>query len=155
MPEANRPMTHRTVLHQFRLDGRRALVTGGSKGLGYIMATALAQAGADVALCSRNFDECRTAAAKIAAATGKRALPFAADVTKPADVDRLAADVDASLGPIDILINNAGINIRGPAEELGESDWDAVIDVNLKAPFLVSRRLAPGMCRPGWGRVIN
>jgi NAD(P)-dependent dehydrogenase (short-subunit alcohol dehydrogenase family) len=148
-------MPHRNVLDRFRLDGRRALVTGGSKGLGKVMATALAEAGADVALCSRNFEECRAAAAEIAASTNRRALPFAADVTRSEDVDRLAVQVEHDLGPVDILINNAGVNLRGPAEQLPESDWDQVIAVNLKAPFLVARRLAPAMCRRGWGRVIN
>ena len=149
------PIPHRNVLDQFRLDGRRALVTGGSKGLGYVMASALAEAGADVALCSRHLDECRHAASRIAAATGKQALPFAADVTSSADIDRLAADLESAHHGVDILINNAGINLRGPAEALPERDWDAVIDVNLKAPFLLSRRFAPGMARRGWGRIVN
>jgi NAD(P)-dependent dehydrogenase (short-subunit alcohol dehydrogenase family) len=148
-------MASKTVLDTFRLDGRRALVTGGSKGLGLVMATALAQAGADVALVSRNLAECRAAADSVATATGRRAVAFEADVTRAADVDRLVAQVQQNLGPVDILINNAGINVRGAAEELGESDWDAVVDVNLKAPFLVARKLGPEMCRRGWGRVIN
>ena len=139
----------------FRLHGRRALVTGGSKGLGKVMAAALAGAGAEVALCSRNLAECQQAADEIASATGRRALAFAADVTRSDDVERLATSVEQRLGPVDILINNAGVNLRGPAELLPESDWDQVIDVNLKAPFLVARRLGPAMCRRGWGRVIN
>ena len=149
------PVAPRTVLDAFRLDDRRALVTGGSKGLGLVMATALAQAGADVSLCSRHAKECEQAAAEIAAATGRRALPFAADVTLSADVDRLAAQVESSLGPVDILVNNAGINIRGAPQDLSESDWDQVVDVNLKAPFLLARRFGPAMARRGWGRVIN
>ena len=148
-------MAPKTVLDTFRLDGRRALVTGGSKGLGLVMATALAQAGADVALVSRNLAECRAAADSVAAAAGRRAVAFEADVTRADDVDRLVEEVRQGLGPVDILINNAGINVRGPAEELTESDWDAVVGVNLKAPFLVARRLGPEMCRRGWGRVIN
>jgi NAD(P)-dependent dehydrogenase (short-subunit alcohol dehydrogenase family) len=143
------------VLDMFRLDGRRALVTGGSKGLGLVMATALAQAGADVAICSRNLAEGKTAAESIAQSTGRKALAFQADVTRPAEVDRLVEQVTGSLGPVDILINNAGINVRGAAEELSEADWDAVVDVNLKAPFLVARKLGPDMCKRGWGRVVN
>ena len=149
------PATPRTVLESFRLDNRRALITGGSKGLGLVMATALAQSGADVALCSRHLPECERAAAEISAATGRRALPFAADVTVSKDVDRLAAQVESSLGPVDILVNNAGINVRGAPQDLSESDWDQVVDVNLKAPFLLARRLGPAMARRGWGRVIN
>ena len=148
-------MSQPNVLDLFRLDGRRALVTGGSRGLGKVIATALAQAGADVALCSRDLDQSRAAAADIASATGRRAVGFAADVTRSEDVARLAAEIESSLGPTDIIVNNAGINARGPAEELSEADWDRVIAVNLKAPFLVSRYLAPGMCARGWGRVIN
>jgi NAD(P)-dependent dehydrogenase (short-subunit alcohol dehydrogenase family) len=140
----------------FRLDGRRALVTGGSKGLGRVMAGALAEAGADVAVVSRNLDECRAAADEIARATGRNTAPVAADVTRADQIDRMIEQAEASLaGPIDILINSAGINIRGPAEELAEADWDRVIDVNLKGPFLAARKLGPAMCRRGWGRVIN
>jgi NAD(P)-dependent dehydrogenase (short-subunit alcohol dehydrogenase family) len=145
----------KTVIDSFRLDGRRALVTGGSKGLGLVMATALAEAGADVALVSRNLAECRAAADSIARATGRRLIAFEADVTRSDQVERLVTQVQEALGPVDVLINNAGINVRGAAEELSESDWDAVVGVNLKAPFLVARRLGPDMCRRGWGRVIN
>lgn len=145
-----------TVLDSFRLDRRRALVTGGSKGLGRVMATALAEAGADVAVASRNLGECRATADDIARATGRKTAAVAADVTKADQVDRMIAQAEEFLaGPIDILINSAGINIRGPAEELSEDDWDQVVDVNLKAPFLVARRLGPAMGRRGWGRVIN
>jgi NAD(P)-dependent dehydrogenase (short-subunit alcohol dehydrogenase family) len=145
----------RTVLDRFRLEGRRALVTGGGQGLGRAIAGALAEAGADVALASRTRATCETAAGEIAAATGRRALAFAADVSLGEDVKRLVAEVEQALGPIDILVNNAGINIRGAALDLSEADWDAVIDVNLKAPFLCARAVGAGMRARGWGRVIN
>lgn len=149
-------MTHeRKVLDTFRLDGRRALVTGGNRGLGRVIAQALAEAGADVAIASRSLDSCRTAAQEIAAATGRKALAFAADVTASADVKRLLAEVEAGLGLVDILVNNAGVNIRGASEELAEADWDAVVATNLKAPFLLSRALGPAMCARGYGRIIN
>ena len=143
------------VLDRFRLDGRRALVTGGGQGLGRVIAQALAEAGADVAVASRSPESCREAAREIAAATGRRALAFTADVTRVSEVERLAGDVERELGPVDILVNNAGVNIRGAVEELGESDWDAVLDTNLKAPFLCARALGAGMRARGWGRVIN
>jgi NAD(P)-dependent dehydrogenase (short-subunit alcohol dehydrogenase family) len=146
---------HRNVLDTFRIDGRVALVTGGARGLGLTMATALAEAGADVALAGRSLESCRTAASGIASATGRRTGAFAADVTREAEVERLASAVEAELGPVDILINSAGINIRGPIQELSEADWDAVIDTNLKGPFLCSRALGPRMVSRGWGRVIN
>ena len=148
-------MAQKTVLDSFRLDGRRALVTGGSKGLGRVMAQALAEAGADVAVTSRSMEQCAEAAKAIAETTGRKAVAVAADVTKMDEVDRLATQAEASLGPIDILVNNAGVNIRGPAEELSESDWNTVLDVNLKGPFLCARRFGPAMCRRGWGRVVN
>ncbi len=144
-----------TVLDQFRLTGRRALVTGGGRGLGRVIARALAEAGADVAVAGRTLDVCEEAAREIATATGRRTLALVADVTQAADVERLVREVEAGLGPIDILVNNAGVNIRGAVEELGEADWDTVVGTNLKAPFLCSRAVGPGMCARGWGRVIN
>jgi len=144
-----------TVLDQFRLTGRRALVTGGGRGLGRVIAQALAEAGADVAVAGRTLDVCQEVARDIAAATGRRTLALAADVTLAAEVERLVREVEDGLGPIDILVNNAGLNIRGAVEELGESDWDAVVGINLKAPFLCSRAVGPGMCERGWGRLIN
>jgi len=143
------------VLDRFRLDGRRALVTGGGRGLGREIAQAFAEAGADVALAGRALDTCRQAAHEIAAATGRRALAYAADVTVAAEVGRLVREVEAGLGPVDILVNNAGVNIRGAVEELSEADWDAVVDTNLKAPFLLMRALGAGMRERGFGRVIN
>lgn len=143
------------VLSLFRLDGRTALVTGGSKGLGLVMATALAQAGANVAVVSRTESECRAAASEISASTGRTAYAHATDVTDSAALDALVEDVESHLGPIDILINNAGINIRGASHELSEADWDAVVDINLKSPFLLSRLVAPKMAARGWGRIIN
>jgi NAD(P)-dependent dehydrogenase (short-subunit alcohol dehydrogenase family) len=144
-----------TVLDQFNLTGRRALITGAGKGLGKVIAGALAQAGADVAISARTLADCETVASQIISATGRKAVPIAADVTKSDDVDRMIVEAERALGPIDILINNAGVNIRGPADELTESDWDTVIDVNLKGPFLVSRQLGPAMAKRGWGRIIN
>jgi NAD(P)-dependent dehydrogenase (short-subunit alcohol dehydrogenase family) len=119
------------------------------------MATALAEAGADVALAGRSQETCQAAADSGARDTGKRAHAFAADVTRIDDIQRLAADVEAALGPIDILINNAGINIRGAVQELSEANWDDVIDTNLKGPFLCAREIGPRMVARGWGRVIN
>jgi NAD(P)-dependent dehydrogenase (short-subunit alcohol dehydrogenase family) len=119
------------------------------------MATALAEAGADIAISGRSREACDVAARGIRAATGRRAIPFEADVTSAADVEMLAAAVESSLGKVDILINNAGINIRGPLQDLSEADWDAVIDTNLKGPWLCARAIGPGMVKRGWGRVIN
>jgi len=148
-------MPHTPVLDSFRLDGKVALVTGGSKGLGLTMATALAEAGADVALSGRTIATCNESAKAITSATGRRARGFAADVTSAPDIERLVKEVESSLGPIDILINNAGVNIRGTVDQLNEADWDSVVNTNLKGPFLVARAVGPGKVKRGWGRVVN
>src|SRR5688572_29340593 len=142
------------VLDLFRLNNRRALVTGGAKGLGFVMATALAEAGADVAITSRTLADARNAAEGIASSTGRKVIGLSADMLGAADIDRLVEESQSSLGPVDILINNAGINIRGPASQLSEADWDTVIDTNLKAPFLLSRALGPAMAERGSGRIM-
>lgn len=145
-----------TVLDLFKLTGKRALITGGGKGLGKVIAGALAQAGADVAVSARTLADCEAVAHEIITATGRRAAAVAADVTRAADVERMVTEAERALGgPVDVLVNNAGVNIRGAAGELTEADWDAVIDVNLKGPFLVSRLVGPAMAARGWGRIIN
>jgi NAD(P)-dependent dehydrogenase (short-subunit alcohol dehydrogenase family) len=146
---------HKRVLDTFRLDAKVALVTGGARGLGQTMARALAEAGADIALTSRSIGPCADAASDIAGATSRRVKPFVVDVTVASDVDRLVSEVEAELGPVDILVNNAGINIRGAIDQLSEADWDAVVDTNLKGPFLCARAFGPRMVHRGWGRVIN
>ena len=143
------------VLDSFRLDGRRALVTGGSRGLGRVMAEALAEAGADVAITSRSADSAAEAAVAIAGATGRTVRGYAADVQMSEAIAGLAEEVEATLGPVDILVNNAGVNIRGASDQLTEADWDTVIDTNLKGPFLCARLFGPRMAARGWGRVIN
>jgi NAD(P)-dependent dehydrogenase (short-subunit alcohol dehydrogenase family) len=145
----------RHVLETFRLDGRIALVTGAARGLGLTMARALAEAGADLAIAGRSRETGQAAADDIAGGTGRRARAFEADVTRLDDVRRLAAEVESALGPVDILVNNAGINIRGLVQDLTETDWDAVIDTNLKGPFLCAREFGPRMAARGWGRVIT
>jgi NAD(P)-dependent dehydrogenase (short-subunit alcohol dehydrogenase family) len=147
--------TPTTILDSFRLDGRVALVTGGGRGLGRMIATTLAQAGADIAITSRTAGSADATAEAIASATGRRVRAFALDVTIPRDIPRLVDEVQGSLGPVDILINNAGLNIRGPIQQLSEADWDAVIDTNLKGPFLIARAIGPAMAARGWGRVVN
>ncbi|HEU4890808.1 MAG TPA: glucose 1-dehydrogenase [Vicinamibacterales bacterium] len=148
-------MAHKSVLDSFRLDGKVALVTGGSRGLGRTIATALAEAGADIAITARTQASCEETAAVITQATGRRCKGFAAEVTSVSDVERLANDVEAAFGQIDILVNNAGTNIRGQVDQLSEADWDSVIDTNLKGPFLCARAIGPRMVKRGWGRVIN
>lgn len=142
------------VLDTFRLDGKTALVTGGTKGLGLAMAHALAQAGANIALCSRNLTEAKEAARGIADASGRRAEGFETDITRRDSVEQLARSIEQSLGTVDILINNAGCNIRKPIHELTEEDWDFVVDTSAKGSFLCSKAFMPGMIERKWGRVI-
>ncbi|HVX46088.1 MAG TPA: glucose 1-dehydrogenase [Mycobacteriales bacterium] len=142
-------------LESFTLEGRTAMVTGGNRGLGLIMATALAEAGADVALVSRQESQARESAAGIAGKTGRKAVGVGADVTRAADVERAVSTVVGELGRVDILINNAGINIRKPIEELDEESWDLVQGTNLKAPYLCSKAVVPHMKAQGYGRLIN
>jgi NAD(P)-dependent dehydrogenase (short-subunit alcohol dehydrogenase family) len=147
--------SYKNVMELFRLDGRVALVTGGSKGLGRVIAQALAEAGADVIVASRTPEDCRKAADEIASSTGRRAAGFAVDVTSADELKRLAAEIEGSLGAVDILVNNAGINIRGLIDELSQSDFEAVMETNVTAPFLCSKIFGPKMAERGWGRVIN
>lgn len=144
-----------SVLDRFRLDGRVALVTGGTRGLGRVMTEALASAGAAVALTARDAARATAAADEVHAATGSEAVGIASDVTRSDDVRALVDGVLDRFGRLDILINNAGINLRGPIEQLSEADWDAVIDTNLKGPWLCCRAAAEAMKRQRWGRVIN
>src|SRR5262245_19553229 len=139
----------------FRLGGRRALITGGAKGLGRVISQALAEAGAEVVIAGRTAADCQRAAQEIADLTGRRAIGVAADVTRIEDLQRLKDQAETSLGAVDILVNNAGINIRGSIEELSEADFSAVINTNLTATFLGSKIFGPPMTERGWGRVIN
>lgn len=142
-------------LESFSLDGRVAAVTGGNRGLGLVMSRALADAGASVAIISRQESQAQEAAAGIGQKSGRQTLGIGADVTKADDVERAVSRVVSEFGRIDILINNAGINIRKPIEELDEHSWDLVQNTNLKAPYLCARAVAPHMKAQGSGRVIN
>ncbi len=139
----------------FKLDSRVALITGGNRGLGFEMAQALAEAGADVVVTSREVEKAQKSAATIAQATGRRALGLAVDVTNAAQVETMVSTVVKEFGHIDILINNAGINIRKPIAEFDEESWDLVQNTNLKAPFLCARAVARHMKEQRSGRVIN
>jgi NAD(P)-dependent dehydrogenase (short-subunit alcohol dehydrogenase family) len=143
------------VFDLFKLDGRVALVTGGTRGLGLAMARALAEAGADLVVTSRDLEKARLGAEALAAETGRRVLGLAVDVTDAGQIERMVEKVIATIGRVDILVNNAGINIRKPIEAFDEASWDLVQQTNLKAPFLCARAVAPHMKRQGSGRVIN
>jgi NAD(P)-dependent dehydrogenase (short-subunit alcohol dehydrogenase family) len=149
----NIALTH--VLDQFRLEGRTALVTGGSQGLGLHLAKSLSQAGATIVIVSRRLDACQRAAQEIALETKGKAVAFSADVTNWNDVQRLYDIATDQVGSIDIVLNSAGLNKRGTIENLSVSDWDDVVDANLKGPFLMAKRFGPAMAERGWGRIVN
>ncbi len=137
-----------------KLEGHIAVITGASKGLGRQMAEALAQAGAAVALVARSRDLLESVASGIRV-NGGRAEVIVADVTDEAGVAQIARQVQSTLGVCDILINNAGINIRKDVEEFTLSNWNEIVAVNLTGPFLMCRAFVPGMKEKGWGRIIN
>ena len=144
-----------SVLDRFRIDDRAALVTGGARGFGRVIAQALAEAGASVALTARDASQGEEAAGAVASATGRKTLAISGDVTRPADVAAMVARTLDAFGRLDILVNNAGINVRGPIAELSEDDWDRVVDTNLKGPWLVCRAAGEALRKQKWGRVIN
>src|SRR6266567_1081961 len=138
-------------LDVFKLDGRVALITGGNRGLGL----AMAKAGADVVVTSRQKERALESAAHLAQITKRHTLGLAVDVTNAEQIESMVHAVVKEFGRIDILVNNAGINVRKPVEELDEVSWDLVQDTNLKAPFLCSRAAARFMKERHYGRVIN
>lgn len=139
----------------FDLTGRAAIVTGGSKGLGLAMAAGLASAGADVALVSRHEDEAAAAAESLAQAFGKRAIGIRADVTSEIDVAAMAERVVREFGRIDVLVNNAGINRRGPIDQLSPDDYREVMRVNVDGVWLATRAVVPQMKAQKSGRIVN
>ncbi len=139
----------------FDLTGRVAIVTGGSKGLGFAMASGLAAAGADLVLVSRHEEEVGAAAAQLAAASGRRAVGVKADVTSEADMERTAAFTMKEFGRIDVLVNNAGVNTRGPIESLSLEQFRHVNQVNVEGVWLACRAVVPHMKIRNYGRIIS
>jgi NAD(P)-dependent dehydrogenase (short-subunit alcohol dehydrogenase family) len=136
------------------LEGRVALVTGASRGIGKAIARALAEAGADLVLTSTQPGGVR-AVAQEAGQRGRRVLELAGDVARREDVERWTAEVEASFGRVDVLVNNAAIIVRRPVVEMSDDDFDRVLAVNLSGPFYLVRRWVPGMVARGWGRIVN
>ena len=139
---------------RFDLTGRTALVTGGSRGLGLTFATALARAGADVAITSRTIDSLEGPRSTIEA-LGRRAVPVALDVRDRSSIEAAIDTAHAALGRIDILVNNAGCNIRKRAIDVTWDDWNTILDTNLRGPFFVAQAVARHMIARGYGRIIN
>ena len=148
-------MTRWPGISQFELTDNVAIVTGGSKGLGEVMAAGLASAGANILLVSRNEAEAQAAASKIAEEYPVKVIGIAADVTSEDSVRQLVDYAQSEFGRIDILINNAGINIRGPIEALTLEEFRQVQQVNVDAMWLCAKHVIPVMKQRNYGRIIN
>lgn len=142
-------------IKQFDLTGKVAIVTGGSKGLGLAMAAGLASAGCDILLVNRSAVDGERSAAELCISFGTRVLSYAADITSEEQVNGMVTFALESFGKIDILINSAGINIRGPIDELSSMDFKHVMDVNVTGTWLACRAVAPHMKSRHSGRIIN
>ena len=143
------------ILDKFKLENRIALITGGNRGLGKAMATALAQAGCQIALTSRSLTHAKEAAAEIEQLTGQKCMGYECDVTSPEQVQQTVDSVIQEFGKIDILINNAGINIRGKIEDLTLEEFKLVQDTNVTGVWLMCKAVTPYMKKQTYGRVIN
>jgi gluconate 5-dehydrogenase len=138
----------------FDLSGQTAIVTGASRGLGQYFARALAHAGADLIVTSRNRADLAAFVAEIES-IGRKATPLALDVRDPASIERMAADAEAACGQIHILVNNAGCNVRKPALDVTWDDWNLILDTNLRGSFFVAQQIARRMVPHGYGRIVN
>jgi NAD(P)-dependent dehydrogenase (short-subunit alcohol dehydrogenase family) len=136
------------------LDGKTALVTGASRGIGLAIARNLASMGARVCLCARDEKKLKSAAVEVER-TGGKVLAVPADVSRASDVSSLIQKTEQSLGTIEILVNNAGIGYFGPTHEASEEIWNSVLDANLKSVFLLSTAVVPGMIRLRDGHIVN
>ncbi|MBQ8835084.1 MAG: gluconate 5-dehydrogenase [Oscillospiraceae bacterium] len=142
------------MLDSFRLDGKVALVTGAAYGIGFAMAEALAEAGARIAFNCRGKDHLESAL-KAYEEKGIQAKGYLCDVTDEVQVQNMVADIEKELGTIDILVNNAGIIKRIPMVEMSVEEFRQVVDIDLNAPFIVSKAVIPGMIKKGHGKIIN
>jgi 3-oxoacyl-[acyl-carrier protein] reductase len=138
-----------------KLQGRTALVTGGSRGIGAAIVRSLAQADAAIAVNYRERAREADTLVKLIREAGGRAIAIAADVSQSDAVAQMVKRVNADLGPIDILVNNAGIAITRGVDDLSETDFDQTIAVNLKSAFLCTQAVLPTMRSKGWGRIVN
>ena len=139
----------------FDLTGRAALITGSSRGIGRALAQGLLEAGARVVIHGRDRERAEQTAAELSEQTGAETSVATFDVTEPDSVDAGIGEIEQQLGTPDIVINNAGIQRRGPFESFPVSDWNELIATNLTSAFLVSRRLAAGMISRGSGKIVN
>ena len=146
-------MTH--ALDLFKLDGKVALVTGGSKGLGYFAAEGLAEAGADVAICGRGMSASLDDALEKLKKTGRDCIAIKCDVSKEDEVVQMAQTIKDHYGKCDILVNSAGVGAMGPSTDVSAEDWTSMMNVNLLGTFLCCRELGKLMIAQGSGNITN
>lgn len=144
-----------SIFDQFRLNGQTALITGGNRGLGLAMGKALAEAGANISIAARDESASREAVAMIASTYHTGCISTTCDVTSEEGVKAAVNATIEKFGKIDILINSAGINIRGKIEDLSVADFNMVQQVNVTGSWLASREVVPGMKKRGYGRILN
>jgi NAD(P)-dependent dehydrogenase (short-subunit alcohol dehydrogenase family) len=138
----------------FDLSGKVAIVTGASRGLGQYFGRALAKAGADLVITSRELSRLSDFKLEIES-LGRKALPVKLDVLSQADIENMVRSTVDEYGKVDILVNNAGLNIRNPSTEFSWEDWDTVLNTNLKGAFFCARAVGKEMIKAGYGRIIN
>lgn len=143
------------ITEKFNLKGKNAIVTGGAQGIGLNYASAVAAAGAGVAIADLNIEKAKETAAMLAQEYGVKTMAIEADVTVPEQVERMCAEMAREMGTIDIAFCNAGISINVPAEEMTYEQWRRVIDINLTGVFLTATAAGRYMIRQGGGSIIN
>lgn len=144
-----------SILELFKLNGRTALITGGNRGLGFAIAKALAEAGANISIAARDEKKSAEAVDKIKSTFGVGCINSFCDVTSEESVNKAVDETVAGFGKIDILINSAGINIRGRIQDLTLDNFNKVMEVNVNGSWLACRAVVPVMKKNGWGRIIN
>ncbi|MBT5926574.1 MAG: 3-oxoacyl-ACP reductase FabG [Verrucomicrobia bacterium] len=142
-------------IKQFQINGQTAIVTGGSKGLGLAMAAGLASAGANLMLVSRHQDEADAAAKSLEGDFSVKAIGYQADVSDSSQMEAMVAAALDQFGRLDILVNSAGINIRGPINSLSPEEFKQVMDINVNGTWLACRAVTPHMKKSQYGRIIN
>ena len=143
------------TIDKFRLDDKVSIVTGASRGIGLAMAEGLAGAGSNLLIVGRRLEPLQSIAERIANESGRQVIPIQADVGSFDDICRIVEQTMDQFGRIDVLVNNAGINVRRPAEEYTEADWDTVTDVNLKGTFFLTQACGKVMIQQNAGKIIN
>jgi len=143
------------IIEKFRLDGKKAFVTGGARGIGKSIATALTEAGADVAIVDVDIEEAKKTAVELAEKNGTKTLAIKADVTSPEHVAAMVEEIVEKFGRLDVAFCNAGICINTPAADMPYEQWKKVIDINLTGVFLTAQAAGRQMIKQGGGSIIN